>query len=650
MSKKPSYEELERRVRELEKKILPTDFEAASIESRELFEKTFMSQRDAIFILSSVVPPTIFNCNTAAEKIFGYSRQEMLGKDTKFLHVSEETLAEFQKKLYPTIAKQGFFYLNDFVMKRKDGTLFPSEHTVVPLNSEEGERIGWTSVVRDVTGQKQMEKSIRESNERYQLLAENVSDVMWIRDMNFRFTYLSPSVEKMTGFSVEEAMTLPIGEAYTPGSIKVAMEAFSEELSIERRGESDPFRVRTIEMEGYRKDGAKIWTEARMRFLRDSNGDPKGILGVSRDITERKRAEEALRESEKGYKQLFNHAPAGIYELDFNEQRFIAVNDIMCKYTGYSEEEFLTMSPYDILSEEGQALYAQRCKKLVAGENISESVEYEIITKSGGEMWVALNISPVYENGKVKGVTVVVHNVTERRKVEQKVRQSEKRLRSLSAELMKAQEKERTRISKELHDELGQSLAILKHRVRSIGKKLAAYQPHTSHDNHAAVELIDEIIQKVRQISRDLNPSVLEDVGLCPALRSLADNFMQEYEIPTSLDIDEIDALFSKETARNLYRIVQEALTNIAKHAGASHVILHISKDPEYVYFVIEDDGKGFDTSEARARDQYRRGLGLPLMEERADVVGGTLEIRNREGTGGTKILLTVPIEKGGIR
>src|SRR5437763_1193989 len=109
MSKKPSYEELERRVRELEKKILPTDFEAASIESRELFEKTFMSQRDAIFILSSVVPPTIFNCNTAAEKIFGYSRQEMLGKDTKFLHVSEETLAEFQKKLYPTIAKQGFF-------------------------------------------------------------------------------------------------------------------------------------------------------------------------------------------------------------------------------------------------------------------------------------------------------------------------------------------------------------------------------------------------------------------------------------------------------------------------------------------------------------------------------------------------------------
>jgi PAS domain S-box-containing protein len=386
-----------------------------------------------------------------------------------------------------------------------------------------------------------------------------------------------------------------------------------------------------------------------MRFLRDSNGHPRGILGVSRDITGRKRAEEALRESEKRYRQLFNHAPAGIYELDFNEQRFIAVNDVMCKYTGYSEEAFLAMSPYDILSEEGKTLYEQRCRKMVAGENISEAVEYKIYKKNGEELWVALNISPVYANGKVKGVTVVVHDITERHRVEQRLRQSEERLRSLSAELMKAQEKERTRISKELHDELGQSLAMLKHRVRSIGKRLVAYQPQMSQDSDTAVDLVDGIIEKVRQISRDLHPSILEDIGLCPALRSLADNFTHEYEIPVSLEFDEIDAYFSKDTARNLYRIFQEALTNIAKHAEASQVRVHINKGQEYVYFLIEDDGKGFDAGETRARDEKRKGLGLPLMEERADSVGGTLEITRREGNGGTKILLTVPVEKGGI-
>jgi PAS domain S-box-containing protein len=440
-------------------------------------------------------------------------------------------------------------------------------------------------------------------------------------------------------------MRLTLEEAYTPHSIEVAMEALSEELSKERGGKSDPNRVRTVEMEGFRKDGSRIWTEARVGFLRDSNGHPIGILGVSRDITERKRAEEVLQEGEKRYKQLFNHAPAGIYEIDFDENRFIAVNDIMCKYTGYSEDEFLTMNPCDILSEDGKVLYEERCKKLLAGEKISEAVEYKITKKDGEKLWVALNVSPVYENGRVKGVTVVVHNVTERRKVEQKLRQSEERLKALSAELMKAQEMERTRISKELHDGLGQALAVLKHRVRSIGKKLAVYQPQTSQDNGTSVELVDGIIEKIRQISRDLNPSVLEDVGLCPAIRSLTDNFKQEYDIPTSLELDEIDALFSKETARNLYRIVQEALTNIAKHASAGHVGVRISKSSEYVYFIIEDDGKGFDTGEARSRDEKHKGLGLPLMEERADLAGGTLEITSREGTGGTKILLTVPIE-----
>jgi PAS domain S-box-containing protein len=649
VTEKPTYEELERKIIQFEQDALAQEMrEGALKKSNELFQKIFESQLDAIFILDAQIPPTITDCNPAAERVFGYSRQEMLGRTTGFLHTSEDALREFQQKLYPAITKEGFFHLRDFAMKRKNDALIYSEHTVVPLKNEEQERIGWVSVVRDITSQKQMEEAMRESNERYRLLAENVSDVLFIRDMNFNFTYISPSVEKLTGYSVEEAMALTMAQAYTPDSIRLAMEAFSEELSREKAEHSDPSRVRTIEMEGYRKDGTSIWTETKMRFLRDSNGHPVGILGVSRDITERKRAEEALRESEKRYRQLFNYAPAGIYELDLNEQRFIAVNDIMCQYTGYSEEEFLTMSPFDILSEEGKALYAQRSKKLLAGEKVSESVEYKIIKKEGGEMWVALNISPIYQNGKAKGATVVVHNISERRKVEQKLRQSEERLRSLSAKLMKAQEKERTRISKELHDELGQSLAILKHRVRSIGKSLLAHQPQVCHDNDTTVELIDKIIEKVRQISRDLNPSILEDVGLCPALRSLADNFAQEYEIPVSLDIDEIDALFARETARNLYRIFQEALTNIAKHAKASYVNVQIRKGAEYVHFLIEDDGKGFNMNETRTREVKRKGLGLTLMRERADLVGGTLEIRSREGTGGTEIALTVPIEKGG--
>jgi PAS domain S-box-containing protein len=775
MTKKPSYEELEHRVAELEKKLSQRGLDEALKKSRELFEKTFMSQRDAIFILNAGIPPTIVDCNPAAERIFKYSRHEMLGKDTGFLHVSRDALAEFQEKLHPAIAEQGFFYLNDFMMKRKDGTLFPSEHTVVPLNNERAERAGWASVVRDVTTLKGLEEAMRESSERFRLLAENVSDVFFLTDMNLRPTYISPSVERLTGYSVEEARALPMAEAYTPQSVAAAMEAFSEELSIEKGGRSDPTRVRTIEMEGYRKDGSTIWTEARMRFLRDSNGHPIGVLGVSRDITERKkaemaikaseeqyrslvedmpvlfcrflpdgtvifanknlsdyfghkkeslngqnlfhfipeenrqelqsrfrsltqenpvvtyecqvivpdggrrwqrrtdralfdeaghlkeyqclgldvteqkRAEEALRESEKRYRQLFNHAPAGIYAVDFHEQRFTAVNDVMCQYTGYSKDEFLTMGPYDLLSDDGKALYAERVRGWMVGKKIPEAVEYKIRTKGGTALWTSLNIDPIVENDRVMGATVVVHDVTERREAEQKLRESEERLRSLSTELMKAQESERRRVSRELHDELGQTLAILKHRVRSLVKELLDYRPQDSNDREATVRLVDEIIRKVRQISRDLHPSILDDVGLCPALRSLADNFAQEYAIPVDLDLDEIDAFFSKETARTLYRIFQEALTNIAKHAGANRVNIQVRSSPKYVHFMVEDDGKGFDTNEAGAPDERRKGLGLALMEERADLVGGTLEIRSRDGARGTRILLTVPIEKRSV-
>ena len=775
MTKKPSYEELEQRLRELEDKVSEGRLDEELKESRELFEKTFMSQRDAIFILDAEIPPTIVDCNPAAEKIFEYSRHEMLGKDTGFLHVSKNALAEFQKKLYPAIAEQGFFSLHDFMMKRKDGTFFASEHTVVPLNNEKREHTGWASVVRDITGQKRLEEEMRESSERYRLLAENVSDVLFIMDMNLRSTYISPSVEKLTGYSVEEAKALSIPEAYTPRSVELAIEAFAEELSLEKGGQSDPSRVRTIEMEGYRKDGSTIWTEARMRFLRDSNGHPIGVLGVSRDITERKkaeiatrvseeqyrslvedmpvlfcrflpdgtvifanknlcdyfgckreslngqnlfhfipeenhqelrsrfasltkgnpaatyecqvivpdgsrrwqrrtdralfdeagdlkeyqclgldvteqkRAEEALRESEKRYKQLFNHAPAGIYAVDFREQRFTAVNDVMCQYTGYSKDEFLTMSPYDILSNDGKALYAERVRRSMAGEKVPEAVEYKIITKGGKELWTALNTDPIVENGRVRGATVVVHDVTDRREAAQKLRESEERLRTLSTELMKAQENEGRRISKELHDELGQTLAILKHRVRSIGKELLVYRPQHSSDHEATVGLVDEIIKKVRQISRDLHPSILDDAGLCPALRSLADNFGQEYAIPVNLDLDEIGTFFSKETARTLYRIFQEALTNISKHAEANRVNIQVRRSAKYVHFMIEDDGKGFDVNEVGARDERRKGLGLALMEERADLVGGTLDIRSGDGAEGTKILLTVPIEKRSV-
>jgi PAS domain S-box-containing protein len=649
MSKKPSYEELEQRIRELEEKISPTHIDVALRESRELFEKIFLSQRDAIFILNADIPPVIIDCNPAAERIFGYARQEMQGRATEFLHVNRATLEEFQKQLYTSIAKQGFFHLNDFMMKRKDETLFPSEHTVVPLNYEKAERTGWVSAVRDITGRKQMQDALRESEERYRLLAENVSDVIWIRDMNLQLTYISPSVEKLTGYSVQEAMALTLQQSYTPDSITTALKVFGEELSREKGEQGDPSRVRTIEMEGFRKDGSRTWTEAKMSFLRDSTGHLAGVLGVSRDITDRKRAEQALRENEERYRQLFNHAPAGIYEVDFMKQKFVAVNDVMCEYTGYTREEFLSMNPGDILSEEARAIYYERARKLLTGEQVPAAIEYRIRAKAGREFWVVLNTRPAYENGRVKGATAVVHDITERRKTEDALKRSEERLRSLSSELIKGQENYRAQVARELHDELGQSLALLKHRVRSIKKRVPENESSLQRNCDEAIDSVDEIISQIRRLSKELSPSILKDIGISPALRWLGENFTEQYSIPISIDIDEISGLFSEEAQMSLYRISQEALTNIGKHAEASHVTFTVKKNTGSIAFVIEDDGKGFDTAGLKGEERWRKGFGLNLIEERVHLLRASFDVQSLMGKG-TRILLTIPIESEGVK
>ncbi|MEJ2725947.1 MAG: HAMP domain-containing protein [Deltaproteobacteria bacterium] len=231
---------------------------------------------------------------------------------------------------------------------------------------------------------------------------------------------------------------------------------------------------------------------------------------------------------------------------------------------------------------------------------------------------------------------------------EEALRNSEQRLRSLSSQLIKTQEKERSRLSKELHDELGQALALLKHRVRHVQRELSETHPSLSRDCEQTGHYIDQIIENVRRLSKELSPSILQDLGLSSALRWLIRNFANQYSLETSFEIDDIDQLFSQEDQTNLYRISQEALTNIIKHAEASHVSFVVKKNENTVSMVIEDDGKGCEITSIRSDHSVERGLGLDTMEERARMLGALLEIQGRAGEG-TRIALTLFTERGGM-
>jgi signal transduction histidine kinase len=233
-------------------------------------------------------------------------------------------------------------------------------------------------------------------------------------------------------------------------------------------------------------------------------------------------------------------------------------------------------------------------------------------------------------------------------KREEALRDSEKRLRSLSSQLLKAQEKERKRLSIELHDELGQALALLKHRLRSIRKKLHEDQTVLHAECEDTNKYVDQIIDNVRRLSRDLSPSILEDLGLSSALRWLIEDFGKRHAMHTSLDIGDIDHLFSQEAQTNLYRIFQEALTNISKHAGASHVSFVVKKQNGRVNFLMQDDGKGFDVAQVKEMQSFEKGMGLAAMEERVHMLGASLDLRSEQRKG-TRVSFTIPIRKGGM-
>ncbi len=224
---------------------------------------------------------------------------------------------------------------------------------------------------------------------------------------------------------------------------------------------------------------------------------------------------------------------------------------------------------------------------------------------------------------------------------ESALRDSEKRLQFLSSHLIEAQEKERIRISKELHDEMGQALALLKHKVRYIQREIKADQISLKEACVHINEYIDQIIENVRRLSMDLSPAILEDLGLSEALEWMANNFSSQQSGKAIIKIDNIDGLFPQDTQICIYRIFQEAFTNIDKHSGAEKISFIAENRAGRVRFSLKDDGKGFNMDDAVNDKIDERGIGLVSMGERSRMIDGAFDIQSSPGKG-TKIRLEI--------
>ena len=355
---------------------------------------------------------------------------------------------------------------------------------------------------------------------------------------------------------------------------------------------------------------------------------------------EKESLEDKIRESEKLYRTLVETMNDGLGALDENGLWTYA-NDRLCEMLGYARDEIVGR-PVDVFLDE---ISRKILREQLANRKKGQREIYDIsgIRKDGQKIFALVSPKPIFDaDNRFKGSFAVITDITQRKYAEEALRESEKQLRHLSSQLLTAQETERRRISRELHDELGQALTLMKIRLRFIENELGEEQAVIREECQNILQYINQTIENVRRLSRDLSPSILEDLGLTAALRWLIDSLIKNDSIQVSLDITDINDLFSQDRQIIIYRILQEALTNIGKHAQAKNVSVATQKYDGRVSFCIHDDGKGFDLARAAMKTPPERGLGLAIMDERARMLGGSLEIWSQEGKG-TRITLHIP-------
>ena len=275
--------------------------------------------------------------------------------------------------------------------------------------------------------------------------------------------------------------------------------------------------------------------------------------------------------------------------------------------------------------------------------------EFRFLGKGGKVLVLSVNTASVRGGDGISGTASFGRDITEEKKTEKALEESEKQLHHLSSQLLTAQETERRRLSRELHDELGGALAVLKLRFNLIEKNLHQDQTKLREEFQHSLSYIDQVIEDVHRLTKDLSPHVLEDLGLTAALRWLIGNFTRSYGIDVTSNFIEVDHLFPGNGQIIVYRMIQEALNNIGKHSGAKHITVSTENHSGEVSFWVEDDGKGFDVFKVFSKRPSEKGLGLATMNERARMLGGSFHIWSEEGKG-TRIRISIPLNKERIQ
>ena len=400
--------------------------EQALRDSEERFRALIEKASDAIIIIGADASIQYYSPSIA--RATGYEAHDWKERSMADWRLHPDDLALVTDLLLDVLKEPGKAIENLKVRyMHEDGTWHTLEAMV--RNMLHDPKInGIVANFRDITERVKAEQAVRESEERYRLLAENVSDVIWVIDMNMKPTYISPSAQRMLGYSNEQFMSGSIESMLTRESARVAIKAFSKALSRESAQPGALWDTPPLDLQFLRADGSSVWTAANFSYIRGSDGKPMAMLGVLKDISERKKAEDSLRRSEERFRSLVETSSDWVWEVDANN-RYTYVSPKVRDILGHEPQDLLGRTPFEFMHQrEGRRV--SKIMRRFATERLPFSLLENTAThKDGRSVVLESSAVPIMDNsGRLAGYRGINRDITERKKVEQELQRSLRRL------------------------------------------------------------------------------------------------------------------------------------------------------------------------------------------------------------------------------
>ncbi len=632
------------------------------------------STDDAIYGMT--FDTTVLSWNLGAENIYGFHSAEIIGTKGDRTILPQERIL-FLEKIEKVIRSQEIERF-EFMRIRKDRNEIYVSVTLCPFVDTTGRKIGVSAIDRDITQRKLAEKALIESESRYRELFANMTSGVAVYEpinhgQDFIFKDMNDGAEKIENMEKEKLIGKKCSSIFEKAHIPEALDIIR---NVYKTGKSAQHLLTMITYDKTTgQQSVKSWRDNRLYKL------PSGeIVAIYDDITERVLAEDALKDSEEKFRTLVSTAPDGIVLIDI-DGTVIEANWAFADIFEFEREEILGRNFSDFFPEGkskdrgmealGFEVINKNSQLKAVNNNQDENSnvqQREIIakSKSGKEIYIELSIAHLQDDlGILTGMIAIIRDISIRKQFEYELQDSREQMRNLAIHLQSAREEERKNIAFEIHDELGYALTALKLDLAWLMKKTNTGDNTIIQKSRTMAELIDTTINKVRTISTQLRPSILDHFGLIAAIEWQANEFQKRTAIRCKVNLETTDMQFKDPFSTAIFRIFQETLTNIARHAKASRVdvsLLRISGDKkdtgvlnenDFLELRISDNGVGLPKEELI----NPKSLGLIGIIERAKSIGGNVEFisekqnseekPNKSDSGfGTTVLLTIPIKE----